>query len=328
MSDETVDLVWNKGIARLCDRRIPDEFPEGTAYVHVPAFAGARYSKDLPSDLIADPERHHDIREGEVVWVRLGWLRSFVRQVLPFVRARFVLATADSDSSVPAELGDEARAILDCPYVIRWFVQDYDGVGAPDRIGRIPVGIDYHMMAQQPIWGEGVNSPRRQEELLLKTRGRLPPFAERTPRAYLDFAWQKGRTLGVHAGARLPEHRDVIVERLCGRDAVFCQGAMLRQSEMWRRRGQFAAVLSPHGVGLDCHRTWEALVLGHLVIVPASSLDPLYAGLPVVAVEDWDEVTTGNLQRWLAAHVPTETLHEKFTSRYWVAEMRAAAANF
>jgi len=250
-----------------------------------------------------------------------------VRQVLPFVRARFVLATADSDSSVPTELGDEARTILECANVIRWYTQDYDGVTAPDRISCLPVGIDFHSLAQQAIWGETVASPHRQEAILLNIRARLPPFVQRTPRAYLDFAWQKGRILGVPAGARLPEHRDVIVEKLCGRGAAFCQGAMLRQSEMWRRRGQFAAVLSPHGVGLDCHRTWESLVLGHLVIVPGSSLDPLYEGLPVVAVQSWDEVTARNLSRWLAEHVPGKALHEKLTSRYWAAQMRTAAAH-
>jgi len=104
VTEKPVELVWNKGIARLCDRRIPDEFPDGLTYTPVPALAGARISSDLPADVIADPERYADIRDGEIVWVRLSWLPAFVRQVLPLVRARFVLATGDSDSSVPAVL--------------------------------------------------------------------------------------------------------------------------------------------------------------------------------------------------------------------------------
>ena len=42
MAERPVELVWNKGIARLCDRRIPDEFPDGLTYRHVPSLAGAR----------------------------------------------------------------------------------------------------------------------------------------------------------------------------------------------------------------------------------------------------------------------------------------------
>ena len=45
--------------------------------------------------------------------------------------------------------------------------------------------------------------------------------------------------------------------------------------------------MSPQGNGLDCHRTWEALILKTIPIVRTSSLDPLYEGLPVVVVHEW-----------------------------------------
>jgi hypothetical protein len=49
-------------------------------------------------------------------------------------------------------------------------------------------------------------------------------------------------------------------------------------------------VLSPPGNGLDCHRTWEAMYLGAIPIVkkeywPFSSYE-----LPVLVVNDWDEM--------------------------------------
>jgi len=67
---------------------------------------------------------------------------------------------------------------------------------------------------------------------------------------------------------------------------------------MWRARGEYAFVLSPHGVGLDCHRTWEALALGHIVLVPSSPLDSLYAGLPVIPIRDWNEIAPQQLNAW------------------------------
>ncbi len=102
MSEKPVELVWNKGIARLCDRRIPDEFPDGLTYTPVAKLAGAGISADLPGDVISDPACHADIREGEIVWVRLSWLPSFVRQVLPLVRARFVRARLVSQTGAGA----------------------------------------------------------------------------------------------------------------------------------------------------------------------------------------------------------------------------------
>ena len=73
---QIVELVWNKGIAQRCDRRFPDEFADGR-YLPVPNFAGALTSSKLPSDLIANAESHRNIRDGELVWVRLSWLKRF-----------------------------------------------------------------------------------------------------------------------------------------------------------------------------------------------------------------------------------------------------------
>ncbi len=322
-AEKPVELVWNKGIARLCDRRIPDEFPDGCTYAPVPTLAGARIAADLPADVIADPGRHADIREGEVVWVRLSWLPAFVRQVLPLVRAPFVLATADSDSSVPSELPELARQVLGSPYVIRWFTQNHDGA-APDRMAPLPIGIDFHSVAEQPIWGESLASPSQQEVKLEAIRDALPPLERRLPCVYIDFAGEvRARSYPAPAAARLSESRRAIVKMLQRRDAVLCQEAPLPRSELWRQRGQYAAVLSPHGGGLDCHRTWEALALGHLVVVPSSALDPLFEGLRVVPVRSWDEVDAKNLAHWLAER--SDVSREPLTSRHWLARMRSAA---
>ncbi len=336
VAEAPVELVWNKGIARLCDRRIPDEFPDGVAYRPVATLAGARISPDLPADVIADPGQYAGIRAGEVVWVRLSWLPAFVRQVLPLIRAPFVLATADSDSSVPSELPAElARAILASPHVIRWFTQNHDGAAA-ERMAPLPIGVDFHSLAEHAIWGEGVASPSEQEAQLTAIARALPPLERRIPQLYLDFAWNDPmRALAANlwslfigterrpapGAARLREGRQAIASKLRRRDGVVCQKGSLPRGEMWRRRGRYAAVLSPHGGGLDCHRTWEALALGHLVVVPSSSLEPLFQGLRVVSVTDWDQVSAGNLAQWLSARAEGDP--RPLTSRYWVERMRS-----
>ena len=50
-------------------------------------------------------------------------------------------------------------------------------------------------------------------------------------------------------------------------------------------------VISPPGNGEDCHRTWEALLIGCYPIVLSPTLNPLYEKLPVIIVSSWDEVT-------------------------------------
>jgi hypothetical protein len=103
----------------------------------------------------------------------------------------------------------------------------------------------------------------------------------------------------------------------------------VRRLELWREKTRYAFVVSPHGNGLDCHRTWESLVLGNIVIVKRSSLDPLYEGLPVVIVDDWREIQHQNLLRWHAQHSASfaePAVQERLTNRYWIARMRRAVA--
>ena len=41
---------------------------------------------------------------------------------------------------------------------------------------------------------------------------------------------------------------------------------------------------------MDCHRTWEALLLGCIPIVKRNALSPLFDDLPVMVVDDWSTV--------------------------------------
>jgi hypothetical protein len=68
--------------------------------------------------------------------------------------------------------------------------------------------------------------------------------------------------------------------------------------EAWGHHRHFAFVACPHGDEWDSHRAWEALLLGSIPIVRSSALDPLYAGLPVVIVREWAEVTCARLAGW------------------------------
>lgn len=54
------------------------------------------------------------------------------------------------------------------------------------------------------------------------------------------------------------------------------------------RQSQF--VLSPPGNGADCHRTWESLYMGAVPIVLEKYWPFKYMELPVLVIEDWEEI--------------------------------------
>jgi len=312
------ELVWNKGMAAMCDWRIPDEFPIGRDYSSVPDPEGHIAPPHLLGNLISDPTVYRDIRNGDLVWVKLSWLKSFIKQILPLVKAKFVLVTGDSDTSVPSEAMLETQAILKYPNIVHWYAQNCDCPKFGGRMSPMPIGIDFHTLSERRLWGENI-SPSRQQELVLQSiRKGLPPLRERIRKVYIDFAWQP-------VGFRLSVRRQEAVEKLRTNECVYVQRGPLRRSKMWRTRGEYAFVLSPHGVGLDCHRTWEALALGHIVLVPSSPLDSLYAGLPVIPIKDWNEITPQKLDTWLSHNLACKIGEEKLKTRYWISKMRSTA---
>jgi hypothetical protein len=50
-------------------------------------------------------------------------------------------------------------------------------------------------------------------------------------------------------------------------------------------------VLSPPGNGIDCHRTWESVYFGAIPVIKKGMLaESLYDSLPILAIDEWDEI--------------------------------------
>lgn len=312
------ELVWNKGIAAMCDWRIPDEFPPHGDYSSVAEPEGHIAPPHLLGNLISNAFVYRDIRDGDLVWVKLSWLKSFIQQVLPSIKARFVLVTGDSDTSVPSGAMLETQMVLRHSSVMHWYAQNCDSPGFGGRLSPLPIGIDFHTLSERCLWGENISSSQQQELVLLSIKKNLRPVQQRIQKVYIDFAWQP-------PDFRPFAKRREIVEKLRTNRCAYLQERPLRRSRMWRERGEHSFVLSPHGVGLDCHRTWEALALGHILLVPQSPLDCLYVGLPVIPLQDWGQIAPENLEKWLAMFSGCKIDEDKLRSKYWIAEMRSTA---
>jgi hypothetical protein len=144
----------------------------------------------------------------------------------------------------------------------------------------------------------------------------LAPFANRPQRALMNFK-SAGRSV-----------RSAVFNLLVNRPGIEWVDNLSR-SELWRRYGSFAFIVSPRGYGKDCHRTWEALALGCAVIVSADAhLGPLYDDLPVIVVVNWEDVHEANLRLWHAeiARKWHTYRFEKLRSDFWLSAMRRAVA--
>lgn len=305
---EPTHWVWSRGLALSCD--------------HFGGLLFVRGQRGGRAALRFDPREFEQVKDGDLVWMRLIALPQFLREGLPRITGRFALLTGDEDWSIPGSFADSVK-MLDSPKLIYWFSQNLDPGARHPKLQGLPIGLDFHTISNGPRWGHAQATPAEQEAELDLLRSEMPPNEERLLKAYADFHFNK------HTKQAWGDDRDSVQRALEHNPSVVFQPQKLKRIELWREKTRYAFVVSPHGNGLDCHRTWESLVLGNIVIVKRSPLDPLYEGLPVVIVEDWHEIDDANLKRWRAEHAAAfrrpEVL-ERLTNRYWIERARRMLA--
>ena len=274
---------------------------------------------------------------GTTVHVKTDLLDDFVAHLLPVIRGPLVLVTGDSDLS-PVK---RHAALLDDPRIAHWFVQNCDVPDRHPRLTRLPIGLDNPvytkpekrlgfavtmLLGRTPFDPTFSRNDIGDQERLGAIRRFLPPPAQRPRRALCTFH-QNQKIIRPDLAA-VPV-RAAAAAALRGNPSCEFVPGRLRQSECWRRHGRFAFEVSPPGNGLDCFRTWEALALGTIPIVPSTPLDPLYRdeGLPVVIVSAWAEITPANLARWAEELHPRfdDHLEEKLSLAHWVGRIKKAS---
>ena len=93
---------------------------------------------------------------------------------------------------------------------------------------------------------------------------------------------------------------------------MFYEPMKTQRINCWKNMIKYKYVISPHGNGLDCHRTWESLALGCIPIIKTSPLDRMFEGLPVLIVKNWSDIT----QELLNTFEPSGNL-DKLRLNYW-----------
>lgn len=296
--------VWSRGLALGCDHNGGLTFVRGQR--------GAR------APLRFDPRVFDSVKDGDLVWMRLIALPQFLKEALPRIRGRFALLTGDEDWSIPGSFSGSAE-LLASDKLVYWFTQNPDAGATHPKLQALPIGLDFHTISNGPRWGHEQATPAEQEAELDALRREMPKTSDRQLLAHADFHFNKRKD------QNWGDDRDSVQRVLHDNPAVLFQQQKLKRIELWREKTRYAFVVSPHGNGLDCHRTWESLVLGNIVIVKRSSIDALYDGLPVVIVDDWREISAENLKKWHAEHASAferPEVTERLTNRYWLNRAR------
>jgi len=202
--------------------------------------------------------RPYAVGAGDVVFVKSSELDKFCLEVLSHLKKRFVLITHNGDLNVDSRFQELASN----PTVIRWFAQN--ALIRHPKVTAIPIGLE-----NQRLYCNGIvkDFNRLQKRSVAKSKRILSAFSVQTNRSERSHAQKVFR-------------RSRLVDEIPRRNSRAYRKVLIR----------YAFVASPPGNGIDCHRTWEALYLGVVPIVRKSPFFESFPGLPVAAIDAWEEV--------------------------------------
>lgn len=280
--------IHSKNLKEFCS--YPNQQNRDTSYPYISGDTFRSFA-----DHVYDETMHHFfpkyVLEGDVVFVKTDYIDIFLSQYHPKIENPYILITHNSDKGITKKY----QKALDDSKILAWFSQNIEFDHS--KLHPIPIGI-----ANQ-YWCHG--NVKRVQKIFQKKL-----FLEKKYSLYMNFQQ-----------LTFPER--VYVNQLFQKKSYIYK-AIQKKYELYLQdlvKSKF--VLSPRGNGLDCHRTWETLLMGAFPIVKTSPLDKIYEGLPVWIVQNWEDVNQEMLDKKYLEFTSKEFYLERLFADYWFDQIRS-----
>ena len=221
------------------------------------------------------------------------------------------LITTDGDRPVPSSYDKNiVYKILNSENIINWYTQNYDLSIIHNKLHHYPIGFDLH--TQLYLINNNIDD---KINFMIKCRQTSPTNKRIKNRIFTDSHNSISHIDRIH-----------LLKKIKNNNYIDFSSNRKSFKEIIEYYSKYNFVLSPRGNGLDCHRTWELLLLGVIVITKTSSLDNMFIknNLPVVILNDWNELNENieqKLTNWYLDNIYKtyiENIFPKLHYQYWL----------
>ena len=292
--DEYYDLIWSKGIYKRSNYMLRSTTSKAT--------------NEQIIDLIK--------KNKDIIWLRNVTKKKSYRDLdlfadnLDLLKNEIILVTGDGDDPIPSSYSlKTTNKILNNKFIKKWYTQNYDKSIIHEKLHHYPIGLDLHT-------GRWLMDFNKNDKIEFYKNIREKNNNKIIHKIFCDSHLSKTHSDRTHMFQTLKKnkHIDFLNEKLDFKEII-------------NKYGDYKFVLSPRGNGLDCHRTWECLLLGCIVITTSSSLDNMWIenNLPVIIIKDWKSLNVDNLPKrllsWLRKYnkyTDKNHIYPKFKNSYWL----------
>ncbi len=204
------------------------------------------------------------IKPGRIVYSRTHLVTAQFPYLAGFPSC--VLITSFSDACVTGQMAERLPQNVRC-----WFSNNV--LVRHPRVRAVPLGIRTSQEGER-LLRQAIGHGRQPQKNLV----------------YMNFNRRLRRT---------PNPRRGIYEMFGSKSWVTTEGGFehVPIEQFYRQIVSHPYTLSPPGAGPDCHRHWEAIMLGTIPIVLKSPALQILNDLPCLQVDNWGQVTQEYLER-------------------------------
>ncbi len=284
-STENVDTTYTRQVKPITKsikskKKLKDR-ESGYPYISGDSF------RDIADHLFDETDKSMDpknIKHGDIVFLKTDYMKEFFSKVHPKIKEPYILITHNSDMEAP----DKYKDFLNDPKIIKWFGMNPTIRNHPKFIP-IPIGIANRYVPHGNI--DNFNNIINKLNLI-----------------------KKDILVGMNFNQTNPKERKLTIFS----NLTFCKDLRGWPHSLYLEKMASAKfILSPMGNGLDCHRTWEALLTNTIPILTVSNLDPMLENLPVLIINNWEELTEEYLNNKYEEFLKKDFDNSKIYFDYW-----------
>lgn len=281
----------------LREAHIPIALDPNQRSSHYPLVTGETFRAfaDFVIDETTSSFDSEQLKTGDTIFVGMPYLNFFLGTILPHIRTKFILITSNGSGTIT----EKHLPYLNNNYLHAWFGRNM--VISHPKIQKIPLGF---------CWFEKTAEYYPTLKKYLSQTNLNSFFAAKPTHTYLNIAITHSL-------------RTLIQQKFA--NVAFCKVSnRLPFPNYFHELVSARFIISPRGYNIDCFRHYEALIAGSIPVIEAHGIEEVYADLPVIIVNSYEQVTEQFLNDQFEAMKTKNYNLNKLHADYWLDLIRNA----